>query len=499
MTETFDVCIVGSGPAGAFAANYIASKGYNVAIIEAGDSNLNSNPNLIFDEDSKNICGGIKFGFSQQIGGSSNLWAGGLAKFNSIDLEGREDFSTLDWPFNETELAKLYKSINPYFGINNDGLPIKVRPKSDLKDICNTSIDSREVYLLNSPFSTKVLVENVMNISLFERTSANFLEFSENSEFIDSIKVYNELTDEEFSIKAKIYILACGAITNIRLLLYSLEKLKSKVPDLYSNIGKYFSTHPKGEIGTVKLKQKLPREHILFSAFHNEIFSSRFQFGLSKGSLLENGLLNHCLRFDSPFNHRATKIFDSTKNLIGSLPVLRNGKGMSVETLANLGVCVYKFLDNIGTLKSSGNTLAVRGFFDQQALLSNKVTLSQKKSKSGLPLADISWRFSQADWDNVERFMSCFIKEFNKLNLGDFHYKKPCGIDFTGIHSHFMGGTRVGDSVKNSVVDQNLKVHKVKNLFISGPSVFPSFGYANPFYTIAALSLRLGKHIIKNL
>ena len=120
MQETFDVCIIGSGPAGAFAANYIASNNYNVAVIEAGDSKLNSNPNLIFDEDSKNISGGIKFGFSQQVGGSSNLWAGGLAKFNSIDLEGREEFSTLDWPFNEKELDNLYNCVNPYFGINDD-------------------------------------------------------------------------------------------------------------------------------------------------------------------------------------------------------------------------------------------------------------------------------------------------------------------------------------------------------------------------------------------
>ena len=281
--------------------------------------------------------------------------------------------------------------------------------------------------------------------------------------------------------------------------MHSLEGLKHKVPDLYSNIGKYFSTHPKGEIGTVNLKNKLPREHILFSAFHNNVFSSRYQFGLSKDILLKNGLLNHCLRFDSPFNHRATKIFDATKNLIGSMPLLRKGKGRCVEGLANLGVDAYKFLDSIGTLKNSGNTLSVRGFFDQKATFSNKVSLSREKSKCGLPLAKISWTFNKADWDNVECFISCFVKEFDKLEIGKFNYKRPNGFDFTGIHSHFMGGTRIGNSVKNSVVDNNLKVHEIKNLFLSGPSVFPSFGYANPFYTIAALSLRLGKHITKNL
>ena len=53
----------------------------------------------------------------------------------------------------------------------------------------------------------------------------------------------------------------------------------------------------------------------------------------------------------------------------------------------------------------------------------------------------------------------------------------------------------MGRDTESSVVDQNLKVHEIKNLFVSGPSVFPSYGYANPFYTIAALSLRLADYI----
>ena len=32
----------------------------------------------------------------------------------------------------------------------------------------------------------------------------------------------------------------------------------------------------------------------------------------------------------------------------------------------------------------------------------------------------------------------------------------------------------------NSVVDKNLKVHEIKNLYILGSSVFPTSGHANP-------------------
>jgi choline dehydrogenase-like flavoprotein len=86
-------------------------------------------------------------------------------------------------------------------------------------------------------------------------------------------------------------------------------------------------------------------------------------------------------------------------------------------------------------------------------------------------------------------------EELTQKKIGYFDYSRPIDKDFIGIHSHFLGGTRSGVSSKNSVVDRNLKVHGFTNLFISGPSVFPSFGYANPFFSIAALSIRLADHL----
>ena len=51
----------------------------------------------------------------------------------------------------------------------------------------------------------------------------------------------------------------------------------------------------------------------------------------------------------------------------------------------------------------------------------------------------------------------------------------------------------------NSVVDKDLKVHLIKNLFITGSSVFPTSGHGHPTYTIICLSLRLGEHLKKIL
>lgn len=62
-----------------------------------------------------------------------------------------------------------------------------------------------------------------------------------------------------------------------------------------------------------------------------------------------------------------------------------------------------------------------------------------------------------------------------------------------------MGGTIMGNDINKSVVDSNLKVHNISNLFVAGSSVFPTGGYANPTLTIIQLSLRLGDHLSKIL
>lgn len=57
----------------------------------------------------------------------------------------------------------------------------------------------------------------------------------------------------------------------------------------------------------------------------------------------------------------------------------------------------------------------------------------------------------------------------------------------------------MGLDLKESVVDKNLKVHNVKNLFVAGSSVFPTGGAANPTLSIVQLSLKLSKFLIEKI
>ena len=55
----------------------------------------------------------------------------------------------------------------------------------------------------------------------------------------------------------------------------------------------------------------------------------------------------------------------------------------------------------------------------------------------------------------------------------------------------------MGRNPKNSVTNHHGKVHGLENLFISGPSLFPTYGNSNPMLTIAALALRQCDYFLK--
>ena len=49
------------------------------------------------------------------------------------------------------------------------------------------------------------------------------------------------------------------------------------------------------------------------------------------------------------------------------------------------------------------------------------------------------------------------------------------------------------------VVDADCRVHGVRNLYVAGSSVFPTYGCSNPTLTVVALALRLADHLKKQL
>lgn len=66
------------------------------------------------------------------------------------------------------------------------------------------------------------------------------------------------------------------------------------------------------------------------------------------------------------------------------------------------------------------------------------------------------------------------------------------------VNAHPMCTSRMSSNPQDGVIDSNLRLHTMKNIYVCGSASFTSGGAANPTLTIAALAHRLGHHLTNN-
>jgi choline dehydrogenase-like flavoprotein len=126
----------------------------------------------------------------------------------------------------------------------------------------------------------------------------------------------------------------------------------------------------------------------------------------------------------------------------------------------------------------------------------NRVTLDDTiRDAFGNPGARVRLQFS----DNDRRTMR-HAEELTRRAL------EQVGAEHVSVaprapiwNHHHIGTCRMGDNPATSVVDRDLRVHDVDNLYVAGSAPFVTSGVSNPTLTIVALSLRLGDHLLSRL
>ena len=136
---------------------------------------------------------------------------------------------------------------------------------------------------------------------------------------------------------------------------------------------------------------------------------------------------------------------------------------------------------------------------ESEAKKENSIDLDfKKKDENNIPRVKINYQISSNEKNSAKKFFENLAIIFQKNDLGRLGMNKEIfnhkGFNNLGTFHH-MGGTRIGRNTSDSVVDNDLKVHNLENLFISGSSVFRKSGYKNPTFTIIQLSLRLANKL----
>jgi choline dehydrogenase-like flavoprotein len=332
------------------------------------------------------------------------------------------------------------------------------------------------------------------------------------------------LSGNTFSVVAKVFVLAAGGIENARLLLQSRGNQRNGVGNQHDVVGRYFMDHPLVAGGTL-----IPQNRSIFNSM--ALYDLRRvnnvpvmgKYTLTPEVIRREKLLNMSAMLfpqnDLPIvNITRSRATASAKILFSALRHRRlpkNGFHHFKNVISNvddLATDLYRSkikrpfaapnLGHGGWSSDTGNEQRYTKFevlsqTEQTPDPNNRVTLSDRLDKFGLPLPKLTNRWRETDIANVKVAQLVYAHEFAKAGLGQlrFEWRDDRPTDFSLSTHHNMGTTRMHNDPKQGVVDSNCKVHGVSNLFIAGSSVFPTGGYANPTLTIVALAIRLADHL----
>ena len=456
--DNFPVVIFGSGPAGITTALELEKKNIKCLIVEAGDEVYSATSQEFFK--GKTIGDPITDLSSsrlRQFGGTSGHWGGWSKPMEHYNLEL--------WPLKAQDLNLYLKRTCEILNINNQFR------KSSLNEYFNQIEFQYSKVRFASKFKNHIKKTN--NILLVLNTQLSHLVgYNNNTDYAECIAEKSRKR-----IKAKYFILACGGIENSRLLLWTKEK-NSGFIDNSLPIGKYWMNHPwvlagAGIINKKKMEEKLKDNFLKYDGpLH---FSSRRELIIKKKILSAAMYMN---------DKEDTKIY---KEIIKDILCVAPEYGKKIARMI--------FNKDL----KCGNIFM---HLEEDPNENNKIVLDNKKDKFEIPTIKLFYKKSKETLRTAKLFLEEFGNLCIKENLGRIAIKKKIynleEFESMGAYHH-MGGTRIGVNKFDSVVDKNLKIHNINNLYISGSSNFVTSGYTNPTFTIIQLAIRLSEKIKERL
>jgi choline dehydrogenase-like flavoprotein len=514
---TTEICVIGAGAAGVALARDLENAGHEVCLLEGGG--------MDYENDTQALCKGRNIGAEYYeldhsrlrfFGGTTNIWGGRCVPLDAIDFERRDWVPHSGWPISRADLEPWYQIAHDSLELGEYEYSAALWCKLALEPI---DFDPEEIATtfwrfdamkerFNRDQNDDLIASARVNIFLHANLVA--LRCDEHAHHITTAEA-RSLQGHLLKVRARHYVLACGAIENARLLLLSNDVVPAGIGNAHGHVGRYFMEHPHARIAHIATKDPAGFWALYRKRYARHAPPVAPALVASEGLQRRAGMLNSAASF-KPQRDPSRGLALGKKvymNLKHSLNPSRSGRmiwhgyrGITDFLQAHVSMPLLRL-----AVKAARMQLYVIARAEQAPNPESRVILSEQRDELGCRRADLDWRLSALDKHSVRELAASLGREFDRLQLGrvtamDWLHddSSTWPVDPTiGNHPiggyHHMGTTRMSATPAHGVVDANCTVHGMANLHIAGSSVFTTGGWANPTLTLLALAHRLAHHI----
>jgi choline dehydrogenase-like flavoprotein len=489
----FQAIIVGAGAAGLYLAHKLAAR-MRVLVLESGHYGRSEDRQHLNDvRYSGKPMVGAEWGRRRSVGGTTTIWGGQSLPFSPIDFEPRPwVFGAGGWPITRADLHEHYRAANRAMGI-------------DALDYDREVFDSLGIKPL--PFRRELLHFHVSKWAREPRFDVIFARHIER----DFTLLFNchcvrlELTDEAVSaievanfagarrvLPARAVVLAAGALETNRMLL-NLDAETGIFPaSQRGRLGRRFMDHVC--IDTGEIQPERPYEFQLQLNTHVK-GRRKYSLRLSTAEALQ----------------RSQKLLNASASIMMVAP---NSDYFPYRDYRNVALFarhpVRNALRSVCAGAATANAILRHGFIykrqarpiisvmcEQEPDDGSRLTLSPERDEFGIPKLDVHWQISPLTWRTIVALSTAIRDEFARLALGtvllrpEMTFQAENWADLVCDVNHHMGGTPMGRDERDSLVNAELQLHALSNVFVCSTSVFPTGAHSNPTLTLLALADRL--------
>ena len=534
-----DVAVVGAGPAGIVVALELARAGRRVLLIDSGGDSRRPEVQRLGDlagQDPMHVS--MSLATSRQLGGASNLWGGRCVPFDRIDFEPRQIVGESTWPVSYDELA-------PYFQRACDWCVCgeAVFEASDVPGLAERSLvpgfpdgrvraSSLERWSLPTNFGReyRAALKDTPGLTLVTNLTCTEVVCDPGEPRVRHLQAQS-LDGRSVQVSASRYVLACGGLEVTRLLFASDRGHPGGLGNHSGHLGRWYMAHVESRIARVHFTTP-PAETIYGHERDPEGVYVRRRLTFSEDCQDSERLPNIAVWLVNPDvgdpEHGSgilSFVYLMLISPLGRFFVAEGIRQAHIKTahpvskrrhfaniLRDLPSAV-RFALEFGYRRFLRRGRKVPGFFVPSAanvypLLyhgehlphrESRVEPASERDAVGMPRLRTHLWFGEEDIAGVIRAHRCldaYLREHGLGHLEYLHEDSEAAIReqlFGGYHQ--AGSTRMSALPRDGVVDRDLAVHGVGDLYVASSSTFVTSGQANSTFMIVVFALRLADHL----